>query len=169
MTCGYFSYLDYFGTAVDIGSVEREVVPVRGSERESTVARERLVVVMACGDSPESSQVGEMISRLTDCCLITVDRAVQAALLRPSGRVTLVVLDGSEGPESLKPALQRIRRRWPGASAVVIGPGEAPGLELAARCGGASFLIRPVSRETWQALLSHAARLARVGVKERLG
>jgi hypothetical protein len=113
--------------------------------------------------------VGDIMSRMTDGCLLRVDRAIQAAFLRPSGRVTLAVLDGSEGPESLEPALQRIRRRWPRASAVVIGPGEEPGLELAARCGGASFLIRPVSRETWQALLSHAARLERVGVKERLG
>jgi hypothetical protein len=133
------------------------------------VAGESLVIVMACGDSLESLQVGEMISRLADGCLIVVDRAVQAAFLRPSGRVALVILDGSEGPEPLRPALQRIRRRWPEASAVVIGPGEEPGLELAARCGGASFLIRPVSRDTWQALLSHASRLERVGVKERLG
>ena len=142
---------------------------MRGSERESTVTRERLVIVMACGDSLEFSQVGDMLSRMTDGCLIVVDRAVQTAFLRPCGRVALVVLDGSEGPEPLRPVLQRIRRRWPEASAVVIGPGEEPGLELAARCGGASFLIRPVSRETWWALLRHASRLERVGMEERLG
>jgi hypothetical protein len=142
---------------------------VQGSERESTVARERLVIVMACGDSLESSQVGDVMSRMTDGYLIQVDRAMQAALLRPRGRVALVILDGTEGPEPLRPVLQQIRRRWPEASAVVIGSGEEPGLEMAARCGGASFLIRPVSRETWSALLSHAARLGRVGVKERLG
>jgi hypothetical protein len=144
---------------------------VQGSQRESTVTGERPVIVMAGGDSMESSPVGDMIimSRMTDSRLITVDRAIQAAFLRPTGRVALVILDGSEGPEALSPALQRIRRRWPEASAVVIGPGEEPGLEMAARCGGASFLIRPVSRETWHALLSHAARLERVGVRERLG
>jgi len=126
---------------------------------------------MACGDSLESSQVGEMmISRMTEGRLITVDRAMQAAFLRPCGRVTLVILDGCEGSALLTPALQRIRRRWPEASAVVIGPSRGePGLELAARRGGASFLIRPVSRETWQALLSHAARLERIRVEERLG
>lgn len=142
---------------------------MRGSERDCTVAGQRLVIVLACGDSLESLQVGDTMSQLTDGCLIVVDRAIQAALLRPIGRVALVILDGREGSASLTPALQRIRRRWPEASAVVIGPGNEPGLERAARCGGASFLIRPLSRETWQALLGHAAKRERIGMEERLG
>jgi hypothetical protein len=133
------------------------------------VTGQKPVIVVACGDSLESSQVGDAMSRLTDGVLIVVDRATEAAFLRPLGRVKLVILDGREGPALLTPVLQRIRRRWPGASAVVLGPSGEPGLEIAARCGGASFLIRPVGRETWQALLSHAARLERVRVEERLG
>lgn len=142
---------------------------MRGSERDCTVPGERPVIVMACGDSLESSQVGDVMSRQAQGCLIRVDRAIEAVLLRPAGRVKLVILDGCEGPAELTPVLQRIRRRWPEASAVVIGSGQEMALEIAARCGGASFLIRPVSWETWQALVCHATGRERIRMEERLG
>ena len=125
-------------------------------QREGTRHTERLCIVMVCVDADEASLVGQELLQVNSGALLTYRKVEDILSTAPAGRVVLVILAGNEAPVAVDKALATMRHRWPRCPVVVIGEPEDRELELAARRGGASYLIRPVRHQEWTALVQHA-------------
>jgi len=125
------------------------------SGKERTRHRERLCIVVACGDVAEAAQISRQISQVHKGTLVTYRRADDILLNAPAGRVALIILAADNDPVAIGKTLGWMRRRWPRCPIVVIGNVGGGALEMAARTGGASYLTRPVSAEEWAALVQH--------------
>ena len=129
------------------------------SERESARHRQRLCIVMACGDAAEAAQVGQQLLQVNSGCMVTYRRAEDVLLNLPSGKVALIILASAEDPEAIGATLSWMRRRWPVCPITVIGDVGGGEMEIAARKGGASYLTRPVAPEHWAAMIAHVLRV----------
>jgi DNA-binding response OmpR family regulator len=128
----------------------------RDTRREQIgVRRERLCVLMACGDAAEAAQVGQQVLKVNKGSLVTYRRAEDVLLGSPAGRVVLIILASGEDPRIVGRNLAWMRRRWPQCPIAVIGEKGGDATEMAARIGGASYLTRPVRPEEWAALVEH--------------
>ena len=158
------------GMPVVIGKAEGgSVVSRPRPEREGTRHRERLCIVMACGDAAEAAQVGQQLLQLNIGCLITYRKADDILLNLPSGKVVLVVLATAGDPDAIQRTLRWMTRRWPRCPITVIGDIGGGEMEIAARKGGASYLTRPVAPAQWAALLRHVLHVpGRVASEDRL-
>ncbi|MCD6303518.1 MAG: hypothetical protein J7M21_00980 [Planctomycetes bacterium] len=119
-----------------------------------------MCVVMACSDMREADEVGRLLSEQNNGCLVSYMRAADVMLNQPSGRVVLVILATNDPPDVLGRLLDWLRNRWPGCPVVVVGDAGGGPCEMAARRGGATYLLRPVRREEWRAVMSRALALA---------
>ncbi len=138
-------------------------------ERESARRRERLCIVMACGDAAEAAQVGQQLLQVNTGSLVTYRRAEDVLLNSPSGKVALIILASAEDPEAIGTTLKWMRRRWPGCPITVVGDVGGGEMEIAARKGGASYLARPVASEHWAAMIAHVLRVpGRIASEGRL-
>lgn len=123
-----------------------------------SVRRERLCIVMACDDAAEAAQAGRALLKVNSGLLVAYPSAGEILLNRPAGKVVLVVLAGPDDPETVERTLKWMRHRWSHCPVAVIGSGGDRALEMAARRGGASYLVRPVSDQAWEAVIGHAFR-----------
>ena len=116
--------------------------------------------VMVCSDVREADDVGRHLSQLNTGCLVSYLKAEDLVRNAPTGTVALVILATDDSPEVLRQTLQWLRRRWPRCPVTVVGAAGCGDYEMAAREAGATFLTRPVHRDQWLAVLSHALRVA---------
>lgn len=130
--------------------------------------RERLCIVMACGNAEEAAEVGQQLSQVDTGTLVTYRRAEDLLLNAPAGRVALVILAGSDEPQAVSRILLTLRNRWPRCPLVVVGNDGGGAMERAARAGGANFLVRPVRSEEWSALIDHVLSV-KARIANRLG
>lgn len=143
-------------------------------KRISARVSERLCIVMACEDLDEANQVSHQLLQVNRGSLITYRRAEDVISNSPAGRVVLIILAGSDDPEAIGATLTWMRHRWPYCPVAVIGDTGGGSLEIAARKGGASYLVRPVSPQQWaglvQCVLKVSDRVAsEVKREERIG
>jgi hypothetical protein len=101
--------------------------------------------------------------------LITYLKAEDLALNAPNGTVALVILATDDSAPVLGKTLEWLRHRWPRCPITVVGEAGCGEHELAAREGGATFLVRPVSPGQWLAVLSHAFGKAGEGRPSQAG
>lgn len=142
---------------------EREKPALRAPHRSATST----CLVMVCNDQNEADQVASLLEQYDSGCLVTYRRAGDLLLNAPHGRVSLVILAGDDTPSVVGRMLKWLRRRWPGCPVTVLGSPESRDLELAARSGGASYLVRPVSTEEWVATVAHALQPAHSKSEDR--
>ncbi len=129
---------------------------------------ESFCIVMTCSDGDEASQVAEQLSQVNKGVLITYRRCADVLTNSPRGRVALIVLASMETPAELGRALNWMRNRWPNCPITVVGDTGGGNVEVAARQGGACFLARPVTRDQWQAIVSHTLEVPqRVPITDR--
>lgn len=121
-----------------------------------SVRRERLCIVMACDDAAEAAHAGQALSKVNSGLLVAYRMAGEIMLNLPAGQVVLVILAGPDDPQTVERTLKWMRHRWSHCPLAVIGSGGNRTLEMAARRGGASYLVRPVSEQTWEAMIDHA-------------
>lgn len=122
-------------------------------------------IVMVCNDQSEAEQVGRLLAQHERSCLATYRRAEDLIFNSPRGRVAVVILAGDESAAQIARTLLWLRRRWPNCPAWVVGGGGDRELELAARVGGASYLVRPIAGEEWAAVIEHGLTQAGVPPK----
>jgi DNA-binding NtrC family response regulator len=145
-------------------------VPEPQIERSEAVHGHRLCIVMVCEDIAEAARVGQILLQVNSGSLITYCRAEDLIFNCPRGRIALIILANRDQPEAMERIIDWLRRQWPHCPVVVIGDAGSRELELAARKGGATYLVRPVSPDEWGALLGHALTVKdQVASKERLG
>ena len=120
-----------------------------------------MCILMACADVSEADQVSRQLLELNMGCLVTYRRAEDMMYNAPTGEVALVILATEDQPPMIRRTLRWLRNRWPGCPITVVGNEGCDGYEMAARGGGANYLVRPVAHEQWMALLSHALGVAR--------
>ena len=131
--------------------------------------RRSVCVVMACSDMREADQVGRQLLEQHTGCLVTYLKAQDLLLNAPGGKVALVILANHESATALRRTLSWLRHRWPNCPITVVGDAGCGSHEMAARQGGATFLVRPVSTEQWSAILSHALGAAQKTRRSRVG
>lgn len=122
-----------------------------------------LCIVMVCTDSSEADEVGRLIAQSNSGCFITYRRAEDLVLHPPAARAALVILATREAPEATARALRWLGNRWPHCPVTVVGDAGSGQYELAARAGGATYVVRPVTAEDWSAVLAQATARALPG------
>jgi DNA-binding response OmpR family regulator len=135
---------------------EREVS--KAARKAPSVVRS--CIVMVCEDLSEADQIARLLEEQEVACLVTYRRAEDLVVNAPRAKVALIILAGNEKPALMSRTLRWLRRRWPHCPVTVVGCTGDNGLEMAARAGGATYLVRPVTREEWLAILEHG--LARI-------
>ena len=113
-------------------------------------------IVMVCASMSEADEVGRQLAELDVGRLVIYRRAVDLLHNVPAGKVVLVILASRDNPAMLARTLRWLRRRWSRCPVAVVGDGGCNDFEMAAREGGANYLVRPVSSQQWSALLQHA-------------
>lgn len=132
---------------------ERETAALRPLGSTATAC-----LVMVCKDLNEADQIASLLAQYDAGCLVTYRRAEDLVTSAPQGRVSLVILAGEEDPAAVGRMLKWLRRRWPDCPVTVVGSPNNKDLELAARTGGASYLVRPVSTEEWTSVVCHTMK-----------
>jgi DNA-binding response OmpR family regulator len=115
---------------------------------------------MVCKDQNEADQVASLLAQHDAGRLVTYRKADDLIVSTPNGRVSLVILAGDEAPAAVGKMLKWLNRRWPHSPVSVVGSPGDNSLEMVARSGGASYLVRPIAVEEWSAVVTHAVRLA---------
>ena len=113
-------------------------------------------IVTVCTDMSEAEVIGHSVLQLDTGFLITYCRTADLRASPPAGEVALFVLATDASPEEVQRTLEWLRHYWPQSTVAVVGGVGAEQAELAARVGGAAYLVRPVGPEQWQALIRHA-------------
>jgi DNA-binding NtrC family response regulator len=129
---------------------------------------ENLCVVMTCSNGDEAAQVAGQLLQVNSGVLITYRRCEDVLANSPRGQVVLLILASTEEPAELTRALKWMRNRWPNCPITVVGDAGGGDVEVAARQGGACFLARPVTRDQWQAIVTHVLEVpGRVPITDR--
>lgn len=115
-------------------------------------------IVTVCTDMSEAEVVGQSLLQLDVGCLITYCRIADLKTSPPADEVALFVLATDASPEVVQRTLGWLRHYWSRSTVAVVGDSGAGQEELAARVGGAAYLVRPVGPEQWQVLIRHAIR-----------
>ncbi len=126
----------------------------RDRNKSVMVPTGRVCVALVSVDVGQGSGIEAELAQLGGT-LLTFSRSEDLMCNRPVDRVVLVVLDGREGLSRLNRALGWLRRQAPRCGVLVVGDEGGGEEERLARCGGAMFLVRPVRREDWRAMLGH--------------
>jgi len=121
---------------------------------------------MTCSDMQEADQVSRCLSELNTGCLVTYLQAEDLMLNAPGGKVALLILATNDSPAMLRQTLRWLRNRWSGCPITVVSDVGSGEHEMAAREGGALFLVRPVADRQWSAILARALEVAQQSPSE---
>ncbi|HUS48258.1 MAG TPA: hypothetical protein VM098_09065 [Phycisphaerae bacterium] len=111
------------------------------------------MVVMICDDPADAEGAGRSFLNVNRCVLVRYQRPECMMRSMPAGPVAAAIVDLRDPPAVIGRTVEWLRRRWPRCPIAVVGDVGGGELEMAARCGGASYLTRPVTDEQWSGLL----------------
>lgn len=115
----------------------------------------RLCIVMVCTDTLEADEICRQLQDFDTASLVTYRQPRDLMVNAPAGQVALVILATADAPRVMRQTLRWLRNRWPRTPIAVVGESGGGQQEMAAREGGACYLVRPVEREDWSAILAH--------------
>ncbi|KKK67114.1 hypothetical protein LCGC14_2957320 [marine sediment metagenome] len=124
----------------------------------STLRGEIPSVVVLAEDTGEADQIVQALSRLNSGRLLRFSHASELATNIPTTQVDLVVLAANDSPECIRGVLKWTRRQWSECLSLVVGWHSGGPTELAARENGALFFLRPVSSDSWNAVMMGVLR-----------
>ena|GEM_PF-2935687 len=121
---------------------------------------DRARIVMVCADLSDIESMALSLGKLNNVSLLTYDRSAELRHNPPVGAIALFVLIDREFLESTADTLQWLDRYWPHTARAVVGETGLGKQELAARIGGAIYIVDPVSRRQWRSLVQLAVQRA---------
>ncbi len=135
----------------------------RAAWKPSTI---RVCVVLIGIDDNEVRCLCRSLERAERAQVIAYRHSRTLTANPPAGEVDMAVLSTPDRPEQVAGTLRRICRQWPGSLTVLVGREGGGALEQCARAFGAFFVLHPVSKEQWDALVegARACRNARMSV-----
>ncbi len=124
----------------------------------STLTEGSLSIVLLTEGASEADQIARSLSKLKSGRLIRFHCARDLVANIPTARVDMVVLAADDSPACIRQVLRWTRRQWFRCLPLVVGWRGGGGMEQAARENGALFFLRPVSSDSWNAVMMGVLR-----------